>query len=255
MPYDEFSYGTLMGRRGEWFSITYGDVEFTSSSMFTSPSDMSSSFPSSEQDCEVLMCPTYAEKNAPTFGWKFFISINHHELAEAWDLIKDVLITQHVGCTKVRKASSLVSLPHEECGKEIVIYAGWQKDEGIAYWPNVLSQIENKLLHRVRANGIVTPVERNPHPTLAGRPIPGSNYISYRNDFDNEAKDKRFPYLSAEAAMDIARIRTTELHLVSPHNPFGFTDPYELLRLGLHVDAIDVPERDEGCCKDCCRCC
>ena len=137
-------------------------------------------------------------------GWKFHISLDQDQehnganLAAGWDIVNKVLREHHCPEWKIiMQAEANVGV-----GKQITIFA-YKDDKTASDWQSILQEIENGLINA------------NINPDRAGftekdKNIPGSQYISYRND-----SDPRGQYLPEKRAIS--------------YNDSGQTDPYTTL--------------------------
>ncbi len=104
-------------------------------------------------------------------GWKIHLSINPTlvNLKKAWNIFKDILLKNSVGYAKVANHERTTRI---EPGKEITIY---QNPEEKCSWQTVVLAIEVGF----KQNSIIP----SSHFAEGDKPIQGSRYASYRNDF------------------------------------------------------------------------
>lgn len=135
-------------------------------------------------------------------GWKLHLAIydaDGDNVAKAWDALKDILINYRIAESKVIKPGISFSQDPIQYGKQITIYQFYNPNRD---WARIVNEIETAL----RLNDI-RPAACSP----SDKRIPGSNYISYRNDLDKDNKSN----LDAKAAMKTS----------CPYNPFSREDP------------------------------
>ncbi len=141
-------------------------------------------------------------------GWKLHIAVNDiipGNVAKAWDSVLNILIEQRICQSKVIKPNMSFMHDKRQCGKQITIYQFFNPSRD---WDEIVHQIEG-LLHN-SAGGAVAEGTFSP----ADRQIPGSRYISYRNDLNKAGSD----VISASGTVRFSEGRR--------HNPFGRPDPF-----------------------------
>jgi hypothetical protein len=133
-------------------------------------------------------------------GWKAHIAIDDSDktnLANAWNVVKDIFIEEKL-LTKVVNPSANFFKDESQCGKQITIYCFVSPNVD---WERVFNKIEDALFNANINNHKFSPGEKE---------IPGSRYLSYRNDSD---KDGNYVYSSND------------------YNPAGFSDPFQNIEL------------------------
>lgn len=105
-------------------------------------------------------------------GWKMHISVAAADVGRAWNLLADYLIDQKIGQMKVATpgcAERFDDPTYRQAGKMITVY-----DFDMGHdWQRMAQDVES-ILER---NGV-----RPGNPVKGDRALPGSSYISYRND-------------------------------------------------------------------------
>jgi hypothetical protein len=105
-------------------------------------------------------------------GWKAHISIDDSDkenLAKAWNLVKDILIDEQLVAKVVLPHADFYKDP-DQCGKQITIYCHMTPEKN---WEDVFHKIENALS--------VEDIQDSEF-SSSDRPLPGSVFLSYRND-------------------------------------------------------------------------
>ena len=125
-------------------------------------------------------------KDNATAGWKLHIAVDdeYNNLAAAWNLVKDILIGYRIPHSKVVKPNVQLSTDKLQHGKQITIYIP-EADDLIKEldWALIVYKIELSL-RSYKGVGITTEkLGFSP----SDKAIPGSKYISYRNDSDLNA--------------------------------------------------------------------
>lgn len=105
-------------------------------------------------------------------GWKAHISIDDSDkenLAKAWDLVKDVIIDEKLVSKVVVPDANFYNDP-VQCGKQITIYCHMTPAKD---WEDIFHRIENALcVEDIKASTF----------SPSDKPLPGSAFLSYRND-------------------------------------------------------------------------
>lgn len=169
------------------------------------------------------MCPPgFFDKQYQDSGWKFRLSVHPDDVKTAWNIAVDVLVNdkQAIHVAKVAQPTTIQRLSepdHPQAGKMITIYT----TEGVApdHYKNLMQSIETRL----HAAGIRPGLE-----VSGDRKVPGSGFVSYRND-----KSPSGAYQAASA--------NTAVNDAQKYNPFGFADPYQHFALQAAPPAPAAP--------------
>lgn len=117
-------------------------------------------------------------------GWKAHISINDEDkinLAKAWNTVKDIFIDEQL-IVKVVVPNADLYKDKLQCGKQVTIYCHKTPDKN---WEDIFRNIENALS------------DADIQPSLfssSDKPIPGSTFLSYRNDDNGKGR-----YIASES--------------------------------------------------------
>ncbi len=153
-----------------------------------------------------LYPPDYAQ-GYPVDDWKFRLSVAPQDVERAWNIVAETLMNDHgrSHIAKVAASSSIEKLSDPAAGqrgKMITIYTNKNTDP--AHYMRLCAYLEQQL----SAAGIA------PGLSVKGdRPVPGSSYLSYRNDRTPDG-----------AYNDAASNRALPAHL--QYNPTMSADPY-----------------------------
>lgn len=172
-----------------------------------------------ENGYAVLPSPSWLQLVPPDFesfkdsGWKFRLSVHPEDVEKAWNVVVDTLVSDaHPHVAKVAQPATIERLSQPEnkqAGKMITIYT--EENVPPAHYKAMMRQIEEKLKDAGIRQGL----------DVAGdRKVPGSSYISYRND---KSADGHY-----NAAANNANITLTRMH-----NPLKLPDPYDNFEIGL----------------------
>lgn len=142
----------------------------------------------------------------PLGEWKFRFSVAPHDLEQAWNIIADTLMKDRVGhIAKVASGEGrdMVADAHsEQRGKSITIYT--RNDIDPAHYKAIFAHLEAELRNAGIAPGLNVKGDRT---------VPGSTYMSYRNDRDENGRYN-----------DADKTRSQDAHL--SYNPRRVADPY-----------------------------
>lgn len=119
---------------------------------------------------------------------KFHISIpedNRHQYADAWNIIKDILINYEVGLFKVAHENAKMSSAKGQQGKDITIYTKRNSEKTLQDWQTILQKITERLV----AANIPPGYQTSRIGPRADKAIRGSNYISYRYEKGEPEQD------------------------------------------------------------------
>jgi hypothetical protein len=108
-------------------------------------------------------------------GWKMHISIDDKDmtnLARAWNLLKDIFIEEKL-TVKVVYPNSKFYEDERQHGKQVTMYCFMSMSKKSEEWQKIFNCMEEILL----ANNIIN----NKFPSI-NKVIPGSKYLSYKND-------------------------------------------------------------------------
>lgn len=123
---------------------------------------------------------TYDEDNGVDFGLKFHVSVDDEDfenVAKAWNLIKDILISYKVTTAKViERGKRLAELNPKQRGKQITMYQF--RDTGLN-WQEIIREITRILTENEIKPGYAPPSDN---------PVPGTNYVYYRTDLSVDGK-------------------------------------------------------------------
>lgn len=120
------------------------------------------------------------------YGLKFHISLPEdiENLDKGWDIVKTILMDNNITAFKVIRQGRKMSEDPDQRGKTITVYADKNPEKCLDEWGKILERITKEL---TKAN--VPPGYRPPGTTeKPEKPIPGSNYITYR--YHDEKEDK-----------------------------------------------------------------
>lgn len=166
---------------------------------------------------------------------KAFFSISQDDMQKAWKIVSELIIKYEIPLAKfVRPNADNLEVIYGNKGdgelrnKPIVVYTHNYKGDSKSQQQLEQNFVKflNHAEHSLRKAGI-EPAGR----PMAARQIPGSQFISYRNDFAEHEKDN---YISA---VDALRHKT-------PHNPFNQPDFLRNLSLrpALKQEVIQEPQ-------------
>jgi len=115
----------------------------------------------------------FVQNSQPEGGWKFHISLDEdpENLKKAWNIIKDILIDYRVASAKILKKDAELDFISQ--GKEITIYACADPQKSLKEWQKILTRITEEFV----ANNI-----KPGYRCYGDDIVPGSSYITYRND-------------------------------------------------------------------------
>jgi hypothetical protein len=166
-------------------------------------------------------------RSPPTCGWKFQFSIDDTDnlqprsnLARAWSIIERHVVDNGIWSVKLFPGGKPLHQQFaRERGKQITIYLFKEKQErSLEEWQNIFQRMENDL-----AAARIVPSYR----AYGCRRVPGSNYLSYRNDRSTGGK-----YIGTSVTRD-------------NYNYTGAIDPYEGMVIQTPLNAILEPEWQE----------
>ena len=167
-------------------------------------------------------------------GWKLQISINEEDLAKAWLIVKDIFIGYKFTEVKIlKKGYSFEKLAFYEQGKQITVYALYDLTRLKNHWQVIFEQITINL-----GRADIRPSFR---PDGCAHII-GSNYLSYRNDYNpkEEGSSKQKHYLSAEDSVKFGDRAYNPFDKDDKSNPFKDIDVTAAVR---DVKQPPIPER------------
>lgn len=153
-----------------------------------------------------LYPPTYGP-DYPVGDWKFRVSVAPQDVERAWNIVAETLMNDK-SASHIAKVAASTSIDHladpaaGQRGKMITIYTNQMTDP--AHYMRLCAHLEQQL----KAAGIAPGLN-----VKGDRPIPGSGYLSYRND--------RAPDGAYNAA---AETRALPAH--RQYNPTMGADPY-----------------------------
>ncbi len=154
-----------------------------------------------------LYPPDYETGGFEVGDWKFRLSVAPQDVERAWNIVAETLMNDH-GHSHVAKVAASTSIDHladpaaGQRGKMITIYTNRTTDA--AHYMRLCAHLEQQL----QAAGIA------PGLSVTGdRPVPGSSYLSYRND-----------RTLSGAYNDAAQTRALPAHM--RYNPSLGADPY-----------------------------
>ncbi len=106
-------------------------------------------------------------------GWKLHIAVDDRDsenIAQAWDVIKDILIEWWIVESKVVKPGISFASDAMQCSKQITIYQFFNPERD---WQAIIQEIELRLTRAEIRSGQFSPTDK---------PITNSRYTAYRND-------------------------------------------------------------------------
>jgi hypothetical protein len=135
--------------------------------------------------------PDREAREVRSYGKKFQISINdmdsgvqNSNLERAWNIVMTRLIHHQVYKVKVLPPDVQLEQSSLDRGKQITIYA-FQDIKTPDEWQEILRDIEYHLATAV------PPIQPSYRPSLCSRIVPGSHYISYRDDSEVDIHGRR----------------------------------------------------------------
>lgn len=164
------------------------------------------------------------------YGWKFRISIKNYKdnLKNGWNVVKDILVDYEINSFKLYMDE--LELSKAQKGKQITIYAF--DNPNFNKWEELFTRIEKKL----REMRIISD-----QPVQSDRRVPGSNYISYRNDSNPDEGGG----VTAKEAMKKAQKTYPKNAEEWYYNPYNQKDPW--IEMKLSVEDNKKEEDHEDC--------
>jgi hypothetical protein len=154
-------------------------------------------------------------------GWKFRVSCSEAHVARAWDIVVDTMMTNSAFVTAAKVvtpfgAKTFSDSEHGQAGKMVTIYM----HDGMP--PEAVMNMMRVIDARLNAAKILTGC-----PVKGDRAVPGSRYLSYRNDRSDDGE-----YIPAKANAGLSPEQR--------YNPFGYPDPYA----GFTIGSVRPPNPD-----------
>lgn len=146
-------------------------------------------------------------------GWKFHVSLDKQSLSKGWDIVSAILAKKGVKNFKVLSPED--ELTSDQAGKQITVYMFDSPHINAKAWKEIFTEIEMNL-----RNNKLQP-DKVDGKYLVDRKIPGSRYITYRNDKYREGKQSTVRYISAKEARSMFPKEEKKWY-----NPSGEKDEY-----------------------------